>query len=214
MGRVEQIMEELLNRYPELKVCKEEIWEAYLLMKDSFVGKGKLLICGNGGSFADAQHIVGELMKEFTKKRAHEEVFLEDCRNLYPEENMENRLQAALPAIALGSCGVLNSAYANDVEPSMVYAQEVYGYGVAGDVLLSLSTSGNSDNVVNAVKVAKLRGLKTIGIGGQSGGILKGLCDVYVALPEKETYKVQEFTLPVYHAWCMMLEEELFEERV
>ncbi len=214
MSQAKEIMEQLLNRYPELVACRETIWDAYLVMKNSFEQKGKLLICGNGGSNADAQHIVGELMKEFTKKRAHDKAFIEGCNALYPEDNLESRLQAALPAIALGSCSVLTSAYANDVDPNMVYAQEVYGYGVEGDVLLGLSTSGNSSNVVNAVKVAKLRGLKTIGTGGQSGGLLKDLCDVYVALPEKETYKVQEFTLPVYHAWCMMLEEELFEKRV
>lgn len=213
MTQAKEIMEQLLKRYPELEVCKEAIQDAYLVMKNSFENKGKLLICGNGGSNADAQHIVGELMKEFTKKRAHDKTFVEDCRATYPEENLENRLQAALPAIALGSCSVLTSAYANDVDPDMVYAQEVYGYGVKGDVLLGLSTSGNSANVVNAVKLAKLRGLNTVGIGGESGGIMKYLCDVYVALPEKETYKIQEFTLPVYHAWCRMLEEELFEEK-
>ncbi len=210
MSQAKEIMNQLLIRYPRLEECREDIWNAYVMMKESFSKQGKLLICGNGGSYADAQHIVGELMKEFTKRRGLDEGFAEACGSVYPEDHFETRLQAALPAIALGSSGVLTSAYSNDVDPSMIYAQEVFGYGVKGDVLMGLSTSGNSANVVNAVKVAKLRRLKTIGVGGQSGGKMKELCHVYVALPEKETYKVQELTLPVYHAWCMMLEEELF----
>ena len=175
-------------------------------MRESFARGGKLLICGNGGSSADAQHIVGELMKELRLHRAVPEEFAAACRRLYPGQGLEEKLQGALPAIAIGVNPAFASAYANDVAPEMAYAQEVLGYGRPGDVLLGLSTSGNSGNVINAVKTARAAGLRCIGLGGLGGGMLRELCDVYVALPESETYLVQELTLPVYHAWCRMLE--------
>lgn len=206
METVEKIWAQLAERYPALQSCQKEIMESFYEMKKSFGQGGKLLVCGNGGSSADAQHIVGELMKEFVLPRRLPEDFTEQCRRLYPGEGLENMIQGALPAIALGVNHALASAYANDVSPEMEYAQEVFGYGKRGDVLLGLSTSGNSANVKNAVKVAKAMGLRCIGIGGQGGGRLRELCDVYVALPETETYLVQELTLPVYHAWCRMLE--------
>lgn len=206
MGAIEDIWKQLAEQYPTLQDSKKEIMEAYYKMEISFRQGGKLLACGNGGSSSDAQHIVGELMKEFKLHRQLSEDFVKECRRRYPEEKLEERLQGALPAIALGVNPALGSAYANDVSPEMVYAQEVFGYGRPGDVLLGLSTSGNSLNVVNAIKVGKLVGMSCIGIGGQDGGELRKLCDVYVALPERETYLVQELTLPVYHAWCRMLE--------
>lgn len=206
MRAIEEIWTRLAERYPVLRASEKEIMEAYDKMEKCFAQGGKLLLCGNGGSSADTQHIVGELMKEFKLHRQLPEEFVEECQRLYPGERLEEKLQGALPAIALGSNQVLTSAYANDVSPEMIYAQEVFGYGRRGDVLLGLSTSGNSENVINAVKVGKAVGLCCIGLGGQDGGRLRKLCDVYVALPEQETYLVQELTLPVYHAWCSMLE--------
>ena len=206
MKAVEEIWRELAERYPVLESCREEIMAAYQEMRGSFEQGGKLLVCGNGGSSADAQHIVGELMKEYKLHRKVPEGFAQNCRRLYPGQGLEEKLQGALPAIAIGVNQALASAYANDVAPEMAYAQEVLGYGRPGDVLLGLSTSGNSQNVLNAVKVARAAGLRCIGIGGQGGGRLRELSHVYVALPEDETYLVQELTLPVYHAWCRMLE--------
>lgn len=206
MKAIEDILGQLMDRYPSLVSCEKEIREGFYEMKESFGQGGKLLICGNGGSSADAQHIVGELMKEFRIHRQVPEAFAEECRRLYPGEGLEDRVQGALPAIAIGVNQALASAYANDVSPEMAYAQEVFGYGRRGDVLLGLSTSGNSQNVVNAMKVARAVGLRCIGLGGESGGRLRELSHVYVALPERETYLVQELTLPVYHAWCCMLE--------
>lgn len=206
MDEVEGIWQGLAERYPVLKGCREDIMEAYHEMRESFARGGKLLICGNGGSSADAHHIVGELMKELGLHRAVPEEFAAACRRLYPGQGLEEKLQGALPAIAIGVNPAFSSAYANDVAPEMAYAQEVLGYGRPGDVLLGLSTSGNSGNVINAVKTARAAGLRCIGLGGLGGGMLRELCDVYVALPESETYLVQELTLPVYHAWCRMLE--------
>lgn len=206
MNEIEGIWEQLRRSYPALHRQREEVMGAFRMMEESFRQGGKLLICGNGGSAADAQHIVGELMKEFRHRRELEPEFIRQCQKLYPGEGLEERLQAVLPAIAIGTNQALYSAYANDVCAEMAYAQEVYGYGRKGDVLLGLSTSGNSENVVNAMKVARARGIGRIGVGGRNGGRLQDLCDIYVRLPEDETYLVQELTLPLYHAWCRMLE--------
>ncbi len=213
MDEVQEIWRGLAERHPALEGCREDIMGAYREMRESFVRGGKLLICGNGGSSADAQHIVGELMKELGLHRAVPEEFAAACRRLYPGQGLEEKLQGALPAIAIGANTALGSAYANDADPEMAYAQEVLGYGRRGDVLLGLSTSGNSGNVINAVKTARAAGLRCIGLGGQGGGRLRELCDVYVALPESETYLVQELTLPVYHAWCRMLEWAFWGEK-
>ena len=202
----EKYLEELIRRYPVLAPVKENIHRAYQILEECYQEGGKLLVAGNGGSCADSEHIVGELMKELGLHRAVPEEFAAACRRLYPGQGLEEKLQGALPAIAIGVNPAFSSAYANDVAPEMAYAQEVLGYGRPGDVLLGLSTSGNSGNVINAVKTARAAGLRCIGLGGLGGGMLRELCDVYVALPESETYLVQELTLPVYHAWCRMLE--------
>lgn len=206
MEEHEEILERLLQRYPTLHSIKAEILAAFQEMRECFLGDGKLLVCGNGGSSADAQHMVGELMKEFRRHRALDPDFAEECRTLYPGEGLERLLQPALPAIALGTNQAFATAYANDVCPEMAYAQEVFGYGRKGDVLLGFSTSGNSENVINAAKVARARGIGCIGVGGRGGGCLRTLCDVYIGLPQEENYLVQELTLPLYHAWCEMLE--------
>lgn len=211
--KAKDILEDLIERYPGLAVCKEDIWLTYEAWIACFDRKGKLMICGNGGSEADSQHIVGELMKEFCLKRPKDGEFAEKLKNMFPEDNLSENLQTPLSAIALGSSQVLTSAYSNDVEPKMIFAQEVFGYGRKNDILLALSTSGISDNVLNAVKVAKAMGLTTIGICGSGTGknrygkaCLKEICDICIKIPERETYLVQEATLPVYHALCRMIE--------
>ena len=171
------------------------------------------MVCGNGGSAADSEHIVGELMKGFLKKRQISEKEKDKLKSLFPGEwdYLSKNLQGALPAISLVSHPALSSAFINDVAADMVFAQQVYGYAKAGDVLLGISTSGNAKNVANAVMVARAAGMKTIGLTGGKGGFLQSLCDVTIRVPADETFKIQEYHLPVYHALCAMLEEEFFD---
>lgn len=196
----EELMKELLERYEKLFNCKEDINLMAIAIDDTIKKGGKILICGNGGSSADAMHIVGELMKEFYKKRMLDEEFLTKLKNKYPEENYSDNLQQPIPAIALGTNPAFVTAYSNDVDPDMIFAQELFGIGKKNDLLLGLSTSGSSKNVINAIKIAKVMGITTASIG--SGGELSNLCDNYILLPEKETYKIQELTIPIYHALC------------
>lgn len=196
----------LLNRYPQLYEIREEIWDAFEILRDAFAGGGKLLICGNGGSAADAEHIVGELMKGFHLSR---ELQKEEQEKYGP---MAKELQGALPAIALSSHTALSTAFSNDVNPRMTFAQQVYGYGRPGDVFLGISTSGNSKNVVYAAEVARIKEMKVITLLGNDGGQLKGLSDVAVIVPRKETADIQELHLPIYHALCAMLEDEFWGE--
>lgn len=195
-------MEDLLNRYPSLEICKDDIENGLKLIIDTYKKGGKVLVCGNGGSAADCEHIVGELMKGFMKKR-------EITDNRIPEK-MRKSLQGALPAISLPSqCAVL-SAYINDVEPEMMYAQLVYGYANKNDLVIGLSTSGNSKNVVNAVELAGYLGIKTLSLTGKNESKLSDISDVTIRVPETETYKVQELHLPVYHYFCAEVEKEMF----
>lgn len=206
------ILEELIGRLPELTACRDAILLAYDALVACYSNGGKLLVCGNGGSSADSEHIVGELMKGFKLKRPVSRSDAEKLRVSYPQDGayLAANLQRALPALSLTSHTALASAFANDISPQMVFAQQVFGLGRAGDVLMGISTSGNADNVVNAVKVAKTMGLKTIGLTGGGGGKLAMLCDVSVIVPANETYRVQEYHLPIYHALCAMLENEFF----
>ena len=210
----EQILRSLLERYPPLLQIEEQIRAAYKLLKSSYEKKRKLLTCGHGGSAADGEHIVGELMKGFLRKRELKGQEQEDFRRLGEDYlAIAGKLQKALPAISLAHQSALNTAFANDVSADMVFGQQVYGYGEGGkDVLLAMSTSGSSVNVINAVKVARVMKVATLGITGEGGGDLKDLCDVCIRLPRKETYKVQELTLPVYHGLCAMLEEYFFPD--
>ena len=210
----EEILKSLSERYPPLLQIEEQIRAAYELLKNSYEKKGKLLICGNGGSAADGEHIVGELMKGFLRRRELKEQEQEDFKRLGEDYRaIAGKLQRALPAISLAHQSALNTAFANDVSPEMVFGQQVYGAGEGGqDVLLAMSTSGSSANVINAVKVARATGVAVLGITGEGGGDLKDLCDVCIRLPQKETYKVQELTLPVYHVLCAMLEEYFFPD--
>lgn len=197
-------MENLLKRYPMLETCKNDIENALKLIIDTYEKGGKILVCGNGGSAADSEHIVGELMKGFVSKRT--------VTNENIPSEIKEYLQGALPAISLPSQVAVLSAYINDIESDMMYAQLVYGYGKKDDLLIGLSTSGNSKNVVNAVKVAKALGVKTLSLTGKNGGLLSQITDVTIKVPETETYKVQEYHLPVYHYLCLKTEEHFFGE--
>lgn len=197
------MLNELLKRYPELTACRDALIHAREIIIHCYEKKGKLLLCGNGGSCADCDHIVGELMKGFLlKRRVDDERIPEDIRKY---------LQLSLPAISLPSQAAAMSAFINDVEPSMVYAQMLYGYAQPNDVFIGLSTSGNSANVINAATVAKAIGLETVALTGKNGGALSEICDVTIRVPETETYKVQELHLPVYHYICAEVEKHFFD---
>lgn len=209
-------LEFLIERYPALSVCKDDIEKAYEILEECFASGHKLLIAGNGGSCADGEHIVGELMKGFKLQRKCTEEFAKKLKSIDAERGAElaEKLQGGLPTIALDNHQALNTAYVNDVENGglLTYAQQVYGYGKAGDVLLGISTSGNSKNVAYAAVVARAKGMKVIGLTGAKGGNLASVADVTIKVPETETYMIQELHLPVYHCLCLMLEERFFGE--
>jgi D-sedoheptulose 7-phosphate isomerase len=202
----------LVRKYPELVVCQDDIQSAFEMMKASFENGGKLLVCGNGGSAADSEHIVGELMKGYLSKRPVAEGIRTCLVEASPEngDSLADHLQGALPAISLVSHTALITAYANDVAADMIFAQQVFGYGRAGDALLALSTSGNARNVLNALQVAQALGLKTLGLTGRSGGALVKACDVAIRVPWDATPDIQERHLPVIHTLCEMLEAAFF----
>lgn len=210
---VESFINELMKRYPQLVVVRKEIEESYEVLKKSYQNGGKLLIAGNGGSCADSEHIVGELMKGFCLERKVPGDFADTLKEIDLEmgTNLAAKLQGALPAIALDNHNALNTAYLNDVDGLLCYAQQVYGYGTTGDVFLGISTSGNSKNILNAAIVAKAKGMKVIGLTGEGCGKLADISDVVIKVPEKETFKIQELHLPVYHCLCLMLEKEFFD---
>jgi D-sedoheptulose 7-phosphate isomerase len=210
--RQQALLDELMMRYPVLETVQNAITAAYFMLTECFASGGKLLIAGNGGSCADAEHMVGELMKGFLKKRELPEK-LQECLRTEDEENgalLAAKLQSGLPAIALNSHPGLSTAFANDVDGDMVYAQQLCGYGMPGDVFLGISTSGNAKNVDYAVTVAKAKSMKVIGLTGATGGKLGQRADVAIRVPERETYKIQELHLPIYHVLCLMLEEYFF----
>lgn len=194
----------LTQRYPALEVCMKDIEKAKELIIETYKNGGKVLVCGNGGSAADSEHIVGELMKGFLLKRPV-------CDEKIPKD-LRNKLQGALPAISLPSQSAILSAFANDVDPDMVYAQLVYGYARENDILIGLTTSGNSKNVVYAAQVAKAKGAKVIGFTGTRESKLSVIADVTIKAPETETYKIQEYHLPIYHYLCAEAEKHFFKE--
>lgn len=205
-------VDNLIDRYPKLIVCRDSIISAYEIMEKSYSSEGKLLVCGNGGSASDSEHIVGELMKEFKLKR---KVYSEQATALKaidPElgQVLADNLQGALPAISLTGHSSLQTAFMNDAVPELVFAQQVNGYGKPGDVFLGISTSGNSKNVLYAAVNAKAKGLKVIGLTGSKENKLMKYADVCIRVPEIETYKIQELHLPVYHCLCLMLEDRFF----
>ena len=210
------ILNELWEKYPDLKACSSDIVMAFELISKCYRGNGKVLICGNGGSASDSEHIVGELMKSFKSARFLPPEFTERIINHFPENSdyILGHLQGALPAISLTSNSALNTAFANDVAADMIFAQQVLGYGNPGDILLGLSTSGNSVNVIRALQVAKAKDMINIGLTGLSGGKMIDLCDIIIRVPRMSTPDIQELHLPVYHAICLMLEKEFFENNI
>ena len=202
-----EIFNELYERHPQLKDCAGSIAAAFDLLLACYRDGGKVLTCGNGGSAADAEHIVGELMKKFRRPRAIDAAVAAKL----PSE-LSAKIEGALPAVSLVSMSGILTAFANDVAWETSFAQQVYGLGQRGDVLIALSTSGNSANCVNAALVARAKGMKVVALTGADGGTLAELADAAIKIPETETYKVQELHLPVYHALCAALEAELFRE--
>lgn len=208
-----KFIDELIDRYPKLESIKKDIEAAYELIKNMYKDGGKLLVGGNGGSAADSEHIVGELMKGFCKKRKISTGLAEKLENINEDLGLElgKCLQGALKAIAITGHTGLTTAFANDVDPNMIFAQQVYGYGDNKDILLCISTSGNSKNLIYAAITAKAKGMKVITLTGKDGGKLKGYSDISIIVPENETFKIQELHLPIYHALCLELEEFFFE---
>lgn len=206
------MINELIKRYPSLDSCKAEIGAARDMIIGCYENGGKLLLCGNGGSSADCDHIVGELMKGFLLKRPLSDKLKRDMRARSPELDSAtlDKLQMGLPAVSLTSIGALNTAFANDVDPSLIYAQSVLSLGETGDVLIAISTSGNAKNVCEAARVARAIGMKVVALTGKDGGELKHLSDVCVIAPEYETYKIQEYHLPIYHYICAEVEKHFF----
>ena len=205
------IEESLYERYPALAACRAGIAAADELLLGAFRAGKKLLICGNGGSAADAGHIAGELMKSFLLPRA---VSAADADSLaaFGEDGtyLAARLQGGLPVVSLAAHGALMTAVANDTAGDMIFAQQLWALGAPGDVLLAISTSGNSRNCVLAAKAARVRGMRVIALTGEGGGQLAALADALIDVPARETYKVQELHLPVYHALCASAEAEIF----
>ena len=204
-------IDDLIERYPALEVCHKDIVSTYEILENCFKNGNKLLVAGNGGSAADALHIVGELMKAFVLPR---KLSCELCeaidKNCGHADYLKDNLQMALPALALvGEIG-LTTAYSNDVAPDLVFAQQVLGYGNAVDVLLGISTSVNSQNIIYAAELAKAKGMYVIGLTGKTGGKLADICDICIRVPEYETYKIQELHLPIYHAISLELERYFF----
>lgn len=210
--RLEKHIELLIQRYPVLESCKDEIINAYLIMEEAYENNHKLLIAGNGGSAADSEHIAGELMKRFKTPRKVSTEFAKKLCEVDPESgpSLAENLECGLMAIPLVAHEALTTAYINDVDGLGVFAQQLFGYGREGDVFLGISTSGNSKNVMSATVVARALGIKVIGLTGIKGGELAKVSDVTVKVPEIETYMIQELHLPVYHCWCLMLEEHFF----
>lgn len=209
---LEKHLNTLFERYPELSDQRDNIVLAFKIMEDSFSKGGKLLIAGNGGSAADAEHIVGELMKGFESKRSISAELKEKLSAIDHElgELLGENLQCGLPAIALDGHFALNTAVINDLSPQLCFAQQVNGYGSKNDVLLGISTSGNSKNIIYAAMVAKAKEMKVIGLTGAKDSSLGKLSDVTVRSPQTRTYMIQEHHLPIYHCLCLMLEDRFF----
>ena len=209
------MIDQLIQNYPALSHCEADILAAFKLIRTTYEHGGKLLACGNGGSAADAEHLVGELMKTFNLQRPLPEGIKRSFIESYGEdgEYLANRLQLALSAISLVSQSSLATAIINDESADLVFAQQVNGYGDAGDVLIAISTSGNSKNVLNAIYTARVNRLKVVGLTGEKGGLLKDHCDVCIRVPAGDTPRIQELHVPVYHTLCAMLEDHFFGNR-
>jgi len=205
-------IEDLVKRYPNLEKCSDTILNSYLILKKAALSNNKILVCGNGGSSADSDHIVGELMKSFVKKRKINENLQSEIEKLAPEVAtlINENLEDTVTAINLSQHTALTTAFSNDVNSSLIFAQQIIGYGNANDVLICITSSGNSKNIVYASIVAKAKGMKVIGLTGSKDGDVDKYCDVVIKVPEEETYKVQELHLPIYHSLCLMIEDTLW----
>jgi len=207
-------IKELIERYPALSVCEKDIRAAADAIINSYKAGGKLIVAGNGGSAADSDHITGELLKSFVKKRKPEKKFLDALSAIDSDTGayLSDKLQGSLPAIALTNNSALMTASLNDVDGNVLFAQQVMGFGKKEDVFLGISTSGNSKDVIYALAVAKALGVKTVALTGKTGGKCKALADISIVVPEYETFKIQEFHLPVYHALCLTIEEYFWKD--
>ncbi len=208
----QKLLDTLIRRYPSLEGIRGDIETASNIIIEAYENGGQLLACGNGGSSADADHIVGELMKSFSKKRPLEESFENSLESVDAEkaEFLSSHLERGLPAISLSAHTALNTAVSNDIHGDLIFAQQVNGYGRKGDVFLGITTSGNSKNVIYAAIVAKTKGMKVLGLTGETGGELKNYCDAVIKVPAKWTPEVQELHLPVYHTICQIIEYHFF----
>lgn len=207
-------IKQLIERYPALSVCENDIRKAAKAIINSYEKGGKLLVAGNGGSAADSDHITGELLKSFVKIRKPESEFLSKLKEIDPDTGayLSDKLQGSLPAIALTNQSALMTASLNDVDGNVMFAQQVNGFGKPEDVFLGITTSGNSADVIYATVVAKAKGLKTIALTGKTGGKIKNLADITIIVPSNETFMIQEYHLPVYHALCLEIEEHFWKE--
>lgn len=209
------IIQEFKESYPNMTYLEEELRYIIEEVVKRVKNGGKVLVCGNGGSAADSEHIVGELMKEFYIKRPMNGTFKDKLLELFNQDiGLIEYLQEGIPAISLVSQTGFMTAYGNDASYDMVYAQQVYVYGKENDIFIGLSTSGNSSNVVNASKIAKAKGLFVISFTGETGGKLKDVSHALLNAPSKETFIVQEFHLPLYHLICRAIEYEMFGEEI
>lgn len=211
--RTIQIMESFYNKHPEFTLIKENIMEACQLITDAYRIGGKLLVCGNGGSCADSDHIVSELMKGFLLYRPLD-IELKNRFKQYFGENgwkVSEKLQYSLPAISLNAHISFSTAFTNDVDAELAYAQQVMGYGKKEDVIIGISTSGNAKNVYFAFMTARVKGMKCIALSGRDGGKLASIADCSLIVPHNETYLIQEHHLVIYHFICSFIESEMFE---
>lgn len=206
------LLQELITRYPQLESVKDRVWKAAESLITCYRNGGKVLVCGNGGSCSDSDHIVGELMKGFENMRPIGESLSKQLAAVSEERGkyLSQKLQQALPAISLTAHHALNTAVANDTDANLIFAQQIVGYGNSGDVLIALSSSGNSQNVVDAIITAKAKGMIVIGLTGEIGGKMKPFCDILINVPGKRTAYIQELHLPIYHTLCMMIENDFF----
>ena len=209
-----QILAQMVDRYPALEVCAQAVSHARKSLFKVAAEGGKILLCGNGGSCADCDHISGELLKGFLSKRPLPGEEIHQFARVEGGEELAGKLQRGICAIPLPAMTAALTAFSNDVDPEAVYAQLVLAMGKKGDALICISTSGNARNVCNAAKTAKVQGICVIGLTGENGGKLSELCDVCIRVPGTETFKIQELHLPVYHALCAALEADLFGEAV
>ncbi len=213
METMERI-EDLIRRYPVIAGIRQSLEDGYRALEACYAAGGKVLVAGNGGSCADAEHIAGELMKGFCRKRKVAPAFAQKLCAVDPELGaaLSECLEGALPTVALTNQSALATAFMNDTDPYGVFAQQVYGLGQEKDLFLGISTSGNSRNILMAAVAAKAKGMQVMAFTGAGGGKLAALADVAVMVPEKETFKIQELHLPIYHCWCLMLEDRFFGE--